>query len=132
MKRTRIDLDESNILEPYYYGSAIQSNQIRHLKLRSGLPGSKIEFELHTFDRSGCEYYALSYAWLDPLCDQEVIRSGKSLNITSSLKAALLRLRESYAECNFWIDAVCINQNDDVDKSFKCDECQIFITTRNQ
>jgi hypothetical protein len=107
------------MLQPFAYGPALQAGQIRLLKIKRGSSRSSIDFDLHVVDQGSCEYFALSYAWLSPDRNEEAVCNGQSLMITSSLKAALLRLGEKYAEDYFWIDAVCINQDDDQDKSIQ-------------
>jgi len=101
----------------FHYGPALRSDQIRLLKLRSGPSGSDIPFDLSTQPRGHSEYYALSYTWGIPICDRPAECNGQRLMITQSLETALLRLRVKYAGHNLWVDAVCINQADPVDKS---------------
>ncbi|KAF2008541.1 hypothetical protein BU24DRAFT_322258, partial [Aaosphaeria arxii CBS 175.79] len=82
------------------------------------------------------DYIALSYTWGDPKVTVPVLCDGKIINITGNLKEALWQLREnrkgiarrSYPKKHpshhlyYWIDAVCINQSDEVEKS-----CQVGL-----
>jgi Heterokaryon incompatibility protein (HET) len=70
------------------------------------------------------KYQALSYAWGDkPPSRDLLIKSSssqgyKKLKITESLYSALKILRDRYTEALcFWADAVCMNQDDDEEKS---------------
>ena len=86
--------------------------------------------------REGWGYDALSYAWgqlqaMHPLLlstATKVMKDGKpdtkdivgrrgKINIHSSLYTALLQLRRRRYSRFVWIDAICINQEDDVEKS---------------
>ncbi|KAK2752445.1 hypothetical protein FQN54_008107 [Arachnomyces sp. PD_36] len=105
---------------PFEYGPALPPGLIRLIKLKNGPPGSKIKFELRVEERGGSEYRALSYTWGSGLCDHEAICNGHSLMITSNLHLALTRLRETEKEETYlWVDAICINQADPVDKSIQ-------------
>jgi Heterokaryon incompatibility protein (HET) len=61
-------------------------------------------------------YKALSYAWGDPSLTLPIFINGKTHHVTANCHAALLRLRETGERC-MWIDAICINQEDDKEKS---------------
>jgi hypothetical protein len=79
----------------------------------------------------GSSYVALSYTWGDTKDPYAILCQGQTLFVTRNLKEALWQLRESHdifegpacarSEHNktlyFWIDAVCINQNDNDEKS---------------
>lgn len=66
-------------------------------------------------------YEALSYVW-----GSTVEGSGPSIAVndhefavTPNLYAALLHLRDAFVERVLWIDALCINQNDDIEKGYQ-------------
>lgn len=65
-------------------------------------------------------YEALSYVWG---CEGAVggkkpcvVVNGHELTVTPNLYTALLHLRDPFMERTLWIDALCINQQDDVEK----------------
>ena len=78
------------------------------------------------------DYYALSYVWGDP-SDQKVINIsyayGETSNgqathanyirtpVTKNLRAALEHLQDPHHDVTIWIDALCINQADDEEKT---------------
>jgi hypothetical protein len=67
------------------------------------------------------EYDALSYAWQGetPTTSINIISDNKiyKLPIIPNLEAALRQLRDPQEDRVFWIDAICINQEDDKEKS---------------
>lgn len=62
-------------------------------------------------------YTALSYVWGDPADTREVRLDGHSVLVTRNLFAALRRLRDPERVKHLWVDALCINQADDEEKS---------------
>jgi hypothetical protein len=62
-------------------------------------------------------YEALSYAWGSPHKTHELQTPDGVIPITASLHAALIDIREKDVSLLLWIDAVCINQVDNEEKS---------------
>src|SRR2546430_2351964 len=63
------------------------------------------------------EYEALSYAWGDPNIRQPISVNGKMMRVTSNLYSALRTLRKADEDRVFWVDALCINQDDVQERS---------------
>jgi hypothetical protein len=63
------------------------------------------------------DYWALSYTWGAPTIVSEVWIGNQPLGITKNLECALKRLRHKRLFRPVWIDALCINQTDDGEKS---------------
>jgi hypothetical protein len=61
-------------------------------------------------------YEALSYSWGDPDDNLPIFMNGTRFNVTVNLHAALVRLRNHSIERILWIDAICINQEDQLEK----------------
>lgn len=66
----------------------------------------------------GCrQYRALSYVWGDPDITTPITVNGIRMHVTKNLSAALRHLRAiGYVDKPWWVDAICINQEDAVEK----------------
>ncbi|KAK6591799.1 HET domain protein [Botrytis cinerea] len=109
----------------HYYGTSSlrDTNSIRLLCL---MPSedltAPIECRLHIYpleksNKATHIYQALSYVWGISETFQSVIIDEKPLLVTANLHAALLQLRDRTFERIIWVDAICINQKDEEEKS---------------
>lgn len=91
------------------------SDSVRLLSILPGTIQAPIETVLVSVilrSTNSLVYNALSYIW-GPASDRVDIRcNGKIVSITQSLSEALLHLRSDTGEHTFWIDQLCINQED--------------------
>lgn len=62
-------------------------------------------------------YEALSYVWGGNEFTAEIILNNEPYSITPNLEIALRHLRQPSAERTLWVDALCINQHDLVERS---------------
>ncbi|KAJ5116138.1 heterokaryon incompatibility protein-domain-containing protein [Penicillium angulare] len=62
-------------------------------------------------------YVALSYCWGSDVKSESVTLNSRILSVTKNLHTALLYLRDPQLTRTFWIDAICINQDDKDEKS---------------
>lgn len=98
-------------LLPFIYTDIEGSRAIRLFQLASGSGDEPIHGGLsHTSLEGGVEYRALSYVWGDPHDYCPVLCNGRELRVGRNLYAALRRLRDAHGMGYFWIDAICINQ----------------------
>ena len=107
----------------YVYRTLCTSN-IRLLTLLPGCVDNNINIILESVELTSSDkpnYEALSYTWGTSAADTElhVIQDNefKSLTVTKSLATALQHLRNEHHSQRFWIDAVCINQEDTGERS---------------
>jgi hypothetical protein len=88
------------------------------LTLEPGFPGSPIRGRLENVPLSKCSdlYEALSYTW-GHHAKHTVSVDERSYQVTDNLFEALHNLRQTISPRVLWIDAICINQLDNAEKS---------------
>ncbi|KAK4204674.1 heterokaryon incompatibility protein-domain-containing protein [Triangularia verruculosa] len=104
--------------------SSDQHRRIRLLRLSPGAGAAPLHGNLKTYQLAyNPEYEALSYTWADANGNANRTKNlylGKdwrAFPITTNCEAALRRLRRPHNERVIWVDAVCINQFDDSERS---------------
>ncbi|KAI4091817.1 MAG: hypothetical protein L6R37_007669 [Teloschistes peruensis] len=103
-----------------YHYSPLGERQIRLLRLSLGpKPGYLIgEFEIRDLASVRGAYRAISYCWGRPAKTHRVLFSnGQSLHVTGSAADILTNVFPRYPEDAFWIDQLCINQDDNKERS---------------
>jgi hypothetical protein len=104
----------------YKYHTLPYEKYIRLLVLSPGHENDNINCTLRETElESAPEYEAISYAWGDPANKIDVLCDGKILMITQSLKNALLRLKLKDRPRIIWADAICIDQDNEVEKGLQ-------------
>lgn len=93
--------------------------EIRIIHLLPGSFDDTINIELVPVSLSSNptpQYDALSYVWGLEKCSTPAFVNGIPIAITSNLDTALRYFRDKTNEKTLWVDAVCINQKDNVEK----------------
>ena len=91
---------------------------IRLLHVEPGYSSEPITCHLsHTSLTSKPIYEALSYTWGSTECSQVISCDGHEILVTRNLYAALVRYRLEDEPRVLWIDALCINQKDNHEKT---------------
>ncbi|OTA96145.1 hypothetical protein M434DRAFT_393232 [Hypoxylon sp. CO27-5] len=119
------DEDYEPLEEPYrppaYPYLELGETDVRLLRI---VPGKgNIECLLHQIPLTEVKFfYALSYVWGDVTEKKTIMLEGQPFQITQNLYEALHQFRErpydlGYPEDYFWIDAICINQEDIEERS---------------
>ncbi|KXX80643.1 Heterokaryon incompatibility protein 6, OR allele [Madurella mycetomatis] len=92
----------------------------RLLVLNSGHKEDRLTGRLEGFSVGRTRgYKALSYVWGEPQFTDVIFIDGKRLAITDGLGTALRRIRPSAGQppLRIWIDQICINQKDTVERN---------------
>ena len=113
----RSSLDPSEL--PSYQYQDLGTNEIRFVILLRGKEHEDVNIEIeHASIDSDQAYAALSYVWGDKKKLEPVfVRNSRVQWVTYNLWAALRRIRQKDKDLVLWVDAICINQADDTEKS---------------
>ena len=99
-----------------------RGQQTRLLCLAAGSDDDEIFAKLWPFSLRDPElprFTALSYTWVSRSKDTTIHVDSTTLPVTSNLHAALKHLRKGHEQCWVWVDAICIHQADNAEKSFQ-------------
>ena len=111
-------------LDKYEY-SRLAPAEFRLLKLLPGQENDRLTGRLITVDQiSAPKYVALSYIWGPPCEDawQEspsILLENTTIELRPNLASAMRALRSLHQDTHIWIDALCINQDDNAEKSMQ-------------
>ncbi|KAH7303426.1 heterokaryon incompatibility protein-domain-containing protein, partial [Stachybotrys elegans] len=102
----------------------LSQRQIRLLRLQPGSPWSKIQCDLRVVSLEKADvptYIALSYTWNEPIQPwyqylfyphhATILLNGHRFPVTRNLSTALRHIRNAREPLDFWIDAICTNQD---------------------
>jgi hypothetical protein len=92
--------------------------EIRVLELHPGVQGEMIICDLTTISLSDDIYFfeAVSYTWGDPSDLRPITLEGSDWHVTKNLEIALQHLRYRLAVRRLWVDALCINQENNQER----------------
>ena len=97
-------------------------NSIRLFRLDSNQPDGVLGLSLEVYLVSDLEsknpYYALSYEWGNRAIEKPIFLNGRRYLIYGNLHEFLKQLRRrSFTHKLFWADAICINQDDVIERN---------------
>jgi hypothetical protein len=116
--QTRSDGREPFVPQRFQYTPLPDITFTRLASLAPGHSSSPIAIELSEVPiSSDAVYEALSYEWKEKIGTHPIACNGAEILVTANLKDALLALRRPDKYRLFWIDSICINQNDPAEKS---------------
>ncbi|KAL8902498.1 MAG: hypothetical protein Q9207_004655 [Kuettlingeria erythrocarpa] len=104
---------------PFQY-SPLGESQIRVLRISIEPTTGFLVGSFNTIDLESSvgTYRAISYCWGDPTPAYRVLfENGQSLIVTKSAAEILTHVLPRHPQDTFWIDQLCINQADNVEKS---------------
>lgn len=110
MERAREDL---------YSALPLHQDEIRILTiLPSAISNSQVQCKLKTVSlKQHPSYKALSYTWGIRNETHDVVVNGYSFPAFVNLQAALQHFRTTESEVDFWVDAICIDQENSTEKN---------------
>ena len=101
-----------------YSAVSLQEKQIRLLEIRKGSFLDEVVCSLSTAILSDKpQYDALSYVWGNENADDPIMVDGIPVRVTKNLEAAMRHLRRSDRPMVIWIDALCINQKNTLERN---------------
>ncbi|KAK4223051.1 heterokaryon incompatibility protein-domain-containing protein [Podospora fimiseda] len=109
-------------MDKYQYTSLTNFGNIRLLHLQPNQDNAApinvhlFEYSLLPSTRAMHLYEALSYSWGKGVLCESILVDGRKLSVTTNLYEALVCLRDAQNIRILWIDAVCINQENDAEK----------------
>ncbi|KAF8866325.1 HET-domain-containing protein, partial [Acephala macrosclerotiorum] len=96
----------------------LHPREIRLVKLLKSRWSDKIQCQLHHVSLANRpSYKALSYAWGSPRATRPILVNGYQHAVTVNLESALRRLRRIDEDLILWIDALCINQSNNSERT---------------
>ncbi|KAK1760111.1 HET-domain-containing protein, partial [Echria macrotheca] len=121
-------------METYQYERIdLASDAIRLLYLNRGYDGHPIECRLfETPLNEGIPYEALSYDCGDSAKLVEITLDGRKAHITENLFEALRHLRLVNRDRILWVDAICINQDDDKERGHQVRQMRTIYRNAEQ
>lgn len=108
-----------------YYSNKFENDSLKH---KTALPtfvwgvNNSQKFVRRVLSGGPAEYHALSWVWNNPTRVCDIVIDDHHVKISQNLLEALTSI---YTKTNIrvvWCDALCINQNDDVEKSWQVRE----------
>ena len=114
----QIQRREHYIMRYRYHPLRPDQIRILHIQPRRWIVGGPIYASLQHVARSAAtDYDAVSYHWGSSVLSEDILIDGHPLAITQSALDVLLASRTSWEVKTIWIDAICINQRDEIEKA---------------
>lgn len=110
-------LDETEQQRFAYEPHALAEDEMRILEIQPGHANTTLACNLLAFQRSSVGLYkALSYVWGTSAAASAITINNKDFMVTENLKDALHRIRSPNHIIRLWVDAICINQDSNLDR----------------
>ncbi|CAN9211033.1 unnamed protein product [Alternaria alternata] len=108
---------------------------IRVLSIRPGVKGTTIEaslFKIDLNDPDRAPYTTLSYTWGDAAIVNYVLVNGEKMGVGTNLFQALQDIRSPDESIVIWVDAICIDQTDNIEKSHQVSHMGLVYRLRER
>lgn len=111
----------SQVSDLYRHQALSSLDTIRVLHLQPGSGHGLIHCALQELplDKVEGKYESISYVWGQQDIRDTIICDGHPLQVTNNLEHALRNFRLKHESRTLWVDAVCINQEDGIEKSLQ-------------
>ncbi|KAK2597012.1 hypothetical protein N8I77_012886 [Diaporthe amygdali] len=113
----------------------LERDAIRLLRLEKGYAAEPVRcelFEAYLHEIDGIPYEALSYTWGDASAKREITVNQQSFIVTANLDTALRALRSPHQDRLLWVDAICIDQASDQEKSHQVGQMRMVYKFAEQ
>lgn len=108
----------SAALNTVYTPLDVHNREIRLLTLHYGEAHQDVTITLSVVSLNDKpKYEALSYVWGDSNNTSTISLDGYDFSVTQNLFKALRSLRQSHTTRIFWVDAICVNQKDILERN---------------
>ncbi|RFU24589.1 hypothetical protein B7463_g11748, partial [Scytalidium lignicola] len=106
----------------------LQGDEIRLIRIIEDGPGKPIRCTINHVSLGAKPWFvAVSYVWGDPTANLPIYIDGTPVGVTKNLESCMRHIQQLFRNetsvfgglegTEFWIDAVCINQGDNIEKS---------------
>jgi hypothetical protein len=114
-----MSLPGTTVLPPDFYKNLTLPRSIRLIHFPpSTEPDNRLTCMLKEVSLdSNPTFQAISYTWGEAIFPCDLICDSHTINVTQNLHDALSHFRDSGQELTIWIDAICINQFNEDEKS---------------
>jgi len=116
--RRQRNYDDLDYVQPFEYRTVADGDLFRLAVLKPGVGAQVIEIELiwESTKAPRRDYKCLSYCWQTTIQDAAILVDGRRFEVTSNLLSALRNIRKRKQKTLVWIDQICINQEDFVER----------------
>lgn len=121
-------------VEKYAYESLLTSDspEETEIRLMHFLPETDRQMIACRLERASLsqrlQYVAISYTWDSPLVTKEIRLNNKRFFVRENLWWCLYNMQISKRDCLFWIDAICINQDNILERSHQVQRMSLIYT----
>ena len=101
----------------FTYGQPLRGQNIRLVKIKLDSQMSTLKINLTEHNLEDVKFEAISYVWGERSNIQRIECNGRSMYIGESIIEVFWELVRRQSTGFIWADAICINQNDEIEKT---------------
>lgn len=123
-----------NNARPHHYRTIADGDLFRLCVLQPGTGTQPIECDLiwASSKNPRKDYKCLSYCWQTPVQEDVILVDGFRFEVTKNLHSALHDLRKRREKVLIWVDQICINQKDDVERAYQVSTMKYIYSRARQ